>query len=45
MEVYTMKYTLQLDLTKQMFMAIDVNDRNHVGTGSTVEQAVAALTK
>ncbi|WP_263849252.1 hypothetical protein [Lacticaseibacillus sharpeae] len=40
-----MTYTLQLDLKSQMFMAIDAKDHSHVGKGTTVEQAVAALTK
>ncbi len=40
-----MTYRLQLDTTNQLFIAIDARDHNHVGTGTTVEKAVAALGK
>ncbi|WP_269057676.1 hypothetical protein [Lacticaseibacillus zhaodongensis] len=38
-----MTYRLQLDTKKQLFIAIDVRNQKNVGTGATVEEAVAAL--
>lgn len=38
-----MTYRLQLDLDKQLFIAIDAQNQQNMGTGKTIEQAVAAL--
>lgn len=38
-----MTYRLQLDVDKQIFIAIDAHNTAKVGKGKTIEQAVAAL--
>ncbi|MHA3067053.1 hypothetical protein [Lacticaseibacillus saniviri] len=38
-----MTYRIQLDMQTQQFLAIDVKNQNHIGTGRTIEQAVAQL--
>jgi len=43
MEVIFMTYKIQLDTETQQFMAIDVANQQHIGVGSTIEQAVASL--
>ncbi|GAN40744.1 putative uncharacterized protein [Lacticaseibacillus paracasei NRIC 1917] len=39
----TMEYRIQLNTRDQLFIAIDVNNQNHYGTGRTIEQAVSQL--
>lgn len=38
-----MKYRILLDLKDQLFTAVDVNDSNHFGNGTTIEKAVENL--
>ncbi|WP_045625748.1 hypothetical protein [Lacticaseibacillus paracasei] len=38
-----MEYRIQLNTRDQLFIAIDVNNQNHYGTGRTIEQAVSQL--
>ena len=38
-----MKYKILLDLNDQLFTAVDINDSNHFGNGTTIEKAVANL--
>ncbi|WP_390404776.1 hypothetical protein [Lacticaseibacillus jixiensis] len=40
-----MTYRIQLDTVTQQFIAIDTKNQHHTGTGRTIEQAVAQLTK
>lgn len=38
-----MKYKILLDLNDQLFTAVDVNDSNHFGNGTTIEKAIENL--
>ncbi|WP_263853641.1 MULTISPECIES: hypothetical protein [Companilactobacillus] len=38
-----MKYRILLDLDNQLFTAVDVNNSNHFGNGTTIEKAIANL--
>lgn len=38
-----MKYRIQLDTNKNLFIAIDTANQNHRATGITIEQAVEQL--
>ncbi|WP_281273964.1 hypothetical protein [Companilactobacillus musae] len=38
-----MKYRILLDLKDQLFTAVDVNDSNHFGNGTTIEKAIDNL--
>ncbi|WP_334332809.1 MULTISPECIES: hypothetical protein [unclassified Companilactobacillus] len=38
-----MKYRILLDLKDQLFTAVDVNDSNRFGNGTTIEKAIANL--
>ncbi|PMD71132.1 MULTISPECIES: hypothetical protein [Companilactobacillus] len=38
-----MKYRILLDLKDQLFTAVDVNDSNNFGNGTTIEKAISNL--
>ncbi|CAJ1177919.1 hypothetical protein [Companilactobacillus paralimentarius] len=38
-----MKYRILLDLNDQLFTAVDVNDSNRYGNGTTIQSAIANL--
>ncbi|WP_269083212.1 hypothetical protein [Companilactobacillus kimchiensis] len=38
-----MKYRILLDLKDQLFTAVDINNSNNYGNGTTIEKAVANL--
>ncbi|WP_268870366.1 hypothetical protein [Companilactobacillus nodensis] len=38
-----MTYRILLDLDNQLFTAVDVNNSNHFGNGTTIEKAIANL--
>lgn len=38
-----MKYRILLDLNDQLFTAVDINDSNHYGNGTTIEKAISNL--
>ncbi|WP_275403556.1 hypothetical protein [Lacticaseibacillus suibinensis] len=40
-----MKYRIQLDTKTQQFIAIDPANQTHIGRGTTIEQAVAQLSR
>jgi len=41
--VNNMKYRILLDLKDQLFTAVDVNDSNNFGNGTTIEKAISSL--
>ena len=41
--VNNMKYRILLDLKDQLFTAVDINDSNRFGNGTTIEKAIANL--
>ena len=40
-----MKYRIMLDLKDQLFTAVDINDSNKFGNGTTIQQAIDNLKK
>lgn len=38
-----MRYRILLDLDNQLFTAVDVNNSNHFGNGTTIEKAIENL--
>ncbi|WP_257787688.1 hypothetical protein [Companilactobacillus allii] len=38
-----MRYRILLDLDNQLFTAVDINNSNRFGNGTTIEKAIANL--